>query len=157
MKFFPSLIPRLALTDIWPFLPTSTVEPRCSLNNPFQDGPLYSHDKLTEVDKKGLYFTPQPCALRHGHLTESHTVPPGDETALASKEFLERHQVTAPKIKTGACWLQLSLAEQLPSRGREVGMAVILSLVSMSGREVSCLCLQHRLLWKLKPRKRLLK
>lgn len=29
-------------------------------------------------------------------------MPPGGENALASKEFLERHQVTAPKIKVPA-------------------------------------------------------
>lgn len=39
VKFFPSLIPGLQLSDIWPFVLTSTAKPRYSLKNSFQDSP----------------------------------------------------------------------------------------------------------------------
>lgn len=85
------------------FLLTSTAESRHSLKTPFQDGSLDSHDRLTGTDPERVLCYTQPCALGHGHPTELRSVPPGDENAVVSGEFLERHHVTAAKIRGWGC------------------------------------------------------
>lgn len=85
------------------FLVTSIVESRYSLKNSFQDGPLDNHNQLTGADTQRVLFTPSPVPWDTGNLTESHTVPPGEEKTLVSREFLERHQVAAAMIRGWGC------------------------------------------------------
>ena len=108
-----------------------------------------------ELTQKESYFTPQPCALGHGHLTESHTVPLGVENTLASGEFPGKASSHSSKDKEGCLLAPAKCSWPAVQQWRGgVGKAVLLSLASMSGRKAFCLGLEHRLLWKPNPRGR---
>lgn len=121
MKLLPFLIPGLGLADIWLFFSHPQLSPDTA-SKILSKMALDSHNGLTGTDPEKSPAATQPCALGHGHLTELRSVPPGDEKAVASWEFLERHQATAAKVRGwGACWLVLSPEDQLSSPGGREG------------------------------------